>query len=26
VMSRGTKVGEFRVDPWLVGAGVGMRF
>jgi outer membrane protein len=26
VMSFGTKAGEFRVDPWLVGFGVGMRF
>jgi outer membrane protein len=26
VKSFGNKVGEFRVDPWLVGAGVGMRF
>jgi outer membrane protein len=26
VKSAGTKVGEFRVDPLLVGVGVGMRF
>jgi outer membrane protein len=26
VKSAGTKVGEFKVDPWLVGVGVGMRF
>jgi len=26
VKSAGTKVGEFKVDPWLVGVGVGYRF
>jgi outer membrane protein len=26
VMSAGTKVGEFRVDPWLIGVGIGHRF
>lgn len=26
VSSAGTKVGEFKVDPWLVGVGVGWRF
>lgn len=26
VRSAGTKVGEFKVDPWLVGVGVGFRF
>lgn len=26
VKSAGTKVGEFKVDPWLLGVGVGMRF
>ncbi|WP_428423456.1 OmpW/AlkL family protein [Methylibium sp.] len=26
VMSAGTKVGEFKADPWLVGAGVGWQF
>lgn len=26
VSSAGTKVGEFKVDPWLVGVGVGVRF
>lgn len=26
VMSNGAKVGEFRVDPWLFGLGVGWRF
>ena len=26
VKSFGTKVGEFKVDPWLVGLGVGWRF
>lgn len=26
VSSFGTKAGEFRVDPWLAGFGVGMRF
>jgi outer membrane protein len=26
VSSAGTKVGTFKVDPWLVGVGVGMRF
>lgn len=26
VMSAGTKVGEFKADPWLIGAGVGWRF
>jgi outer membrane protein len=26
VSSAGTKVGEFKVDPWLVGFGVGWRF
>jgi outer membrane protein len=26
VKSSGVKVGEFKVDPWLIGVGVGMRF
>jgi outer membrane protein len=26
VSSFGTKVGEFKVDPWLVGVGIGWRF
>ena len=26
VSSAGTKIGEFRIDPWLVGIGVGRRF
>jgi outer membrane protein len=26
VMSNGAKVGEFRVDPWLIGLGLGWRF
>ena len=26
VSSGGTKIGTFKVDPWLVGAGVGYRF
>jgi len=26
VSSAGTKVGEFRVDPWLFGIGIGRRF
>lgn len=26
VKSAGVKVGEFKVDPWLLGIGVGMRF
>lgn len=26
VRSAGTRVGEFKVDPWLIGAGVGYRF
>jgi len=26
VSSAGTKVGEFRVDPWLIGIGIGKRF
>ncbi len=26
VRSFGSKVGEFKVDPWLIGAGVGYRF
>ena len=26
VSSFGTKVGEFRVDPWLIGLGIGRRF
>ena len=26
VLSNGAKVGEFRVDPWLIGLGVGWRF
>jgi len=26
VSSAGTKVGEFKVDPWLIGVGVGLRF
>ena len=26
VSSAGTKVGEFRVDPWLIGIGIGQRF
>jgi|GWRWMinimDraft_6_1066014.scaffolds.fasta_scaffold12530_2 outer membrane protein len=26
IKSAGTKVGEFKVDPWLLGVGVGMRF
>jgi outer membrane protein len=26
VKSAGTKVGTFKVDPWLVGVGVGLRF
>jgi len=26
VSSAGTKVGEFKVDPWLVGVGIGRRF
>ncbi|MEH6460001.1 OmpW/AlkL family protein [Chitinimonas sp. JJ19] len=26
VKSAGTKVGEFKVDPWLIGAGAGWRF
>ncbi len=26
VSSFGTKAGEFKVDPWLIGAGVGWRF
>lgn len=26
VRSFGTKVGEFKVDPWLIGVGVGLRF
>jgi outer membrane protein len=26
VMSAGTKVGEFKVDPWLIGVGIGHRF
>jgi outer membrane protein len=26
VKSFGTKVGEFKVDPWLLGVGIGMRF
>ncbi|MDO9005311.1 MAG: OmpW family outer membrane protein [Aquabacterium sp.] len=26
IKSAGAKVGEFKVDPWLLGVGVGMRF
>lgn len=26
VMSSGAKIGEFKVDPWLIGVGVGHRF
>jgi len=26
VKSAGTKIGEFKVDPWLIGAGAGWRF
>ena len=26
VKSAGTKVGEFKVDPWLIGVGIGYRF
>lgn len=26
IKSASTKVGEFKVDPWLLGVGVGMRF
>ena len=26
VSSAGTKVGSFRVDPWLLGVGLGWRF
>jgi outer membrane protein len=26
VKSAGNKVGEFKVDPWLIGVGVGLRF
>jgi outer membrane protein len=26
VRAAGTKVGEFRVDPWLIGIGIGQRF
>lgn len=26
VKSAGVKVGEFKIDPWLIGVGVGMRF
>jgi outer membrane protein len=26
VSSAGTKVGTFKVDPWLLGVGVGRRF
>ncbi|RZL03609.1 MAG: OmpW family protein [Rubrivivax sp.] len=26
VSSAGSKVGEFKVDPWLIGVGVGVRF
>ena len=26
VKSSGTKIGDFRVDPWLLGVGVGWRF
>jgi outer membrane protein len=26
VLSSGTKVGEFKVDPWLIGVGIGRRF
>lgn len=26
VRSAGTKVGEFKVDPWLIGIGIGRRF
>jgi outer membrane protein len=26
VMSAGNKVGEFKIDPWLIGVGVGRRF
>lgn len=26
VSSAGSKVGEFKVDPWLIGVGVGFRF
>ena len=26
VSSFGTKIGEFKVDPWLIGVGVGFRF
>lgn len=26
IKSAGAKVGEFKVDPWLIGVGVGMRF
>jgi outer membrane protein len=26
VRSAGTKVGEFKVDPWLIGVGIGWRF
>ncbi len=26
VMSAGKKVGEFKVDPWLIGVGIGRRF
>ena len=26
ILSSGTKVGEFKVDPWLIGVGIGRRF
>ena len=26
VSSSGSKVGEFKVDPWLIGVGIGRRF
>lgn len=26
ISSAGTKVGEFEVDPWLIGVGIGLRF
>ena len=26
VKSSGTKVGEFKIDPWLIGVGIGYRF
>ena len=26
VSSAGTRVGTFKVDPWLIGVGIGRRF